>query len=122
MDARRVGAGAGAGLGRGRGGRALARARVCPRRLLSPDSRDLAASPRRAVSAFAQEKRRKGCHNYHDQCEPWALQGECTRVRGLCRVRGAARSPLNPRPQNSGYMVGSDGSQGECRKACGACK
>ncbi len=54
------------------------------------------------VGSFMTEApRRKGCHDYNDMCDNWARAGECTR--------------------NSAYMTGSDGSAGECRKACKAC-
>jgi len=55
------------------------------------------------VGAFDQEddRRRKMCANFHDSCQQWADAGECTR--------------------NAGYMVGSDGSGGDCRLACRKC-
>ena len=55
------------------------------------------------VGAFGQEARaRKGCADYNDMCGEWARAGECTR--------------------NAAYMTGSDGSAGECLKACKKCK
>ena len=56
------------------------------------------------VSGFQLEslRRRTGCADYNDACATWAAAGECTR--------------------NKNYMVGSDGSMGECLKACGQCK
>jgi prolyl 4-hydroxylase len=55
------------------------------------------------VGAFGQEaKARKGCNDYNTMCEEWARAGECTR--------------------NAAYMVGADGSQGECLKSCKKCK
>ena len=56
------------------------------------------------VGAFGAEgaPRRKGCADYNDGCADWAKAGECTR--------------------NSAYMVGSDGSPGECLKSCNKCK
>ena len=44
---------------------------------------------------------RTGCKDYHTMCDVWAAAGECQK--------------------NSAYMTGSDGSAGECKKACKAC-
>ena len=44
---------------------------------------------------------RTGCKDYHAMCDVWAAAGECQK--------------------NSAYMTGSDGSAGDCKKACKAC-
>ena len=55
------------------------------------------------VGAFGAEGRKHtGCADYNDQCAEWARAGECTR--------------------NAAYMVGSDGSAGECLKSCNKCQ
>jgi prolyl 4-hydroxylase len=41
------------------------------------------------------------CKDYNDNCQNWAIMGECTK--------------------NAPYMVGADGSEGECKAACKAC-
>jgi prolyl 4-hydroxylase len=55
------------------------------------------------VGAFGAESavRRSGCADYNDGCPEWARAGECTR--------------------NAPFMVGSDGSAGECLKSCNKC-
>ena len=58
------------------------------------------------VGEFTPESRvaaRKAeCRDFNEKCADWAAAGECTR--------------------NPAYMVGSDGSSGECLLSCGKCK
>ena len=42
------------------------------------------------------------CKDYNDNCQNWAIMDECTK--------------------NAAYMVGADGSEGECKAACNKCK
>jgi len=54
------------------------------------------------MEGMARARPSHECADYNDNCPMWAQIGECQK--------------------NAPYMVGSDGSGGECKKSCNACK